>query len=270
MDGRQPDRRRIAGADPVGAGAVDPARRARLRRLQRHHHPAAATARDPAGARHKPGRPALRQRRHRHPDPAAPAQAGTAAGGARRGSPARLRLHRGRAPAGLRPRPGGVDQGEQGGPRAAGAGAGRRRQPPEHGGRRGLDQHQRPGTEPGQPSWAEPDHEHRRREDRDLHLRPAIAGAVARALAEGAGLGAAVRLAGPVRPCGVPGHRLPAPGRPQLRDRHHRGRRDPRDRDAPSAATCWSTTSSSCRRTARPPTPPGMSSPPCSRTPPAQ
>ena len=36
---------------------------------------------------------------------------------------------------------------------------------------------------------------------------------------------------------------------------------------ARSAATCWSTTSSSCRRTARPRTPPGMSSPPCSRTP---
>ena len=34
---------------------------------------------------------------------------------------------RSRAPAGLRPRPAGVDQGERGRPRAAGAGAGRRR-----------------------------------------------------------------------------------------------------------------------------------------------
>ena len=173
---------------------------------------------------HEPGRPALRKRRRRHPDPAAPAPAGPAAGGARPRPPARLRLARSRAPAGLGPRPAGVDQGERGGPRAAGAGAGRRREPPENGGRRGLDQHQRPRAEPGQPARAEPDHEHRRRKDRDLHLRPAIAGADAGTLAEGAGLGAAVRLAGPVRAGGVPGDRLPARGRPQLRDRHHRGR----------------------------------------------
>ncbi len=270
MDGRQPDRRGIAGADPVGAGAVDPPRRARLGRIQHHHRPAAAAARDPAGAGHEPGRPALRKRRRRHANPAAPAQAGTAAGRARRSRAARLRLPRSRAPAGLGPRPAGVDQGERGRPRAAGAGAGRRREPPENGGRRGLDQHQRPRAEPGQPPRAEPDHDHRRRKDRDLHLRPAVAGADAGTLAEGAGLGAAVRLAGPVRPGGVPGDRLPAPGRPQLRDRHHRGRGDPRDRTHGLAATCWSRTSSSCRRTGRPRTPPGTSSPACSRTPPAR
>src|SRR6478672_8569854 len=148
MDGRQPDRRGIAGADPVGAGAVDPARCARLRRLQRHHHPASATARDPAGARQKPGRPALCKRRRCHADSAAAAQAGAAAGGTGRGRATRLRRHRSRAPAGLRPRPAGLDQGEQGRPRAAGVGAGRRREPPENGRRRGLDQHQRPRAEP--------------------------------------------------------------------------------------------------------------------------
>ena len=101
----------------------------------------------------KPGRPALCERRHRHPDPAAPAQAGTAAGRPRRGRAARLRLPRRRAPAGLRPRPAGVDQGEQGRPRAAGAGAGRRREPPEDGGRRGLDQHQRPASRTWPAVW---------------------------------------------------------------------------------------------------------------------
>ena len=37
-----------------------------------------------------------------------------------------------------------------------------------------------------------------------------------------------------------------------------------------SEATCWSTTSSSCRTTGRRPAPPGTSSPACSRTPPAR
>ena len=157
MDGRQPDRGGIA------AGPIRPcwrcgygARRAGLGTATTPCRPAAPAARDRAGAGRRPGRPGLRSYLDVATEiqPLLPSRHSRWRACVRRRS-ARLRQPRRLGtPAGVRPRPGGVDQGEPGGPRAAGAGAGRAAAAAETAGGEVLDQTQRPRAEPGQPPGA--------------------------------------------------------------------------------------------------------------------